>query len=289
MARLILPGKTACFRCLQRQLPEPGSVRTCDTSGIIGPAALLAASIQTSIALQFLTDKLLAPTALLVADAWHFSLDAIAVSRSENCPCCALGQFDFLSSRRQQAVTLCGRNAVQVRPAFDRRPDFGALASRFRRAHCARKRSVAPVGGATLRTHVVRRWACIVRGTDDPALARSLVARWIGIERHPGSNSSTSSVVYTTSCESALQTRATYAATTACRKPEGRSPRAPHCCPWTKSKGWFESGVNLGLRKIRLNGGEPLVRKDLSTLISRLMCIDGVEKYCPDHQWRFAR
>jgi cyclic pyranopterin phosphate synthase len=36
-------------------------------------------------------------------------------------------------------------------------------------------------------------------------------------------------------------------------------------------------GVNLGLRKIRLTGGEPLVRKDLSTLISRLMRIDGVE------------
>jgi GTP 3',8-cyclase len=36
-------------------------------------------------------------------------------------------------------------------------------------------------------------------------------------------------------------------------------------------------GVSLGLRKIRLTGGEPLVRKDLSTLISRLMRIEGVE------------
>ena len=36
-------------------------------------------------------------------------------------------------------------------------------------------------------------------------------------------------------------------------------------------------GVNLGLRKIRLTGGEPLVRKDLSTLIRRLVRIDGVE------------
>jgi cyclic pyranopterin phosphate synthase len=36
-------------------------------------------------------------------------------------------------------------------------------------------------------------------------------------------------------------------------------------------------GVNLGLRKIRLTGGEPLVRKDLNILITRLMRIEGIE------------
>jgi GTP 3',8-cyclase len=36
-------------------------------------------------------------------------------------------------------------------------------------------------------------------------------------------------------------------------------------------------GVSLGLRKIRLTGGEPLVRKDLNILITRLMRIEGVE------------
>jgi cyclic pyranopterin phosphate synthase len=36
-------------------------------------------------------------------------------------------------------------------------------------------------------------------------------------------------------------------------------------------------GARLGLRKIRLTGGEPLVRKDLNVLIARLMRIEGVE------------
>ena len=36
-------------------------------------------------------------------------------------------------------------------------------------------------------------------------------------------------------------------------------------------------GVSLGLRKIRLTGGEPLVREDLNILITRLMRIEGVE------------
>jgi adenylyltransferase/sulfurtransferase len=181
MARLIIPGKTACFRCLHNELPQAGAVRTCDTSGIIGPAALLAASIQASIALQFFTDRLSAPTELFVADAWNFALDSVAVSRSEGCPCCALGQFDFLRSQRQSAVTLCGRNAVQVRPVFDRRPDFDALASRL----CV-------VGAVQVKDQLLRLEVppyaltlfedgrAIVKGTDDPALARSLVARWIG-------------------------------------------------------------------------------------------------------------
>ena len=36
-------------------------------------------------------------------------------------------------------------------------------------------------------------------------------------------------------------------------------------------------GAGLGLRKIRLTGGEPLVRKDLNTLITRLLRIEGID------------
>src|SRR5258706_12492620 len=35
--------------------------------------------------------------------------------------------------------------------------------------------------------------------------------------------------------------------------------------------------VSLGVRKLRLTGGEPLVRKGLSTLIRRLSVIEGVD------------
>ncbi|WP_035352771.1 ThiF family adenylyltransferase [Edaphobacter aggregans] len=182
MAGLFVPGKTACFRCLHRDLPEPGAVRTCDMAGIIAPAALVAASIQASIALRFLTGKALPETSLIVADAWDLSLDRIVVSRDENCPCCALKQFDFLNMAGQQAITLCGRNAVQVRAVFERRPDFKALAGRL-----------GAVGAVRVNDHLLRLDAppyeltlfedgrVIVKGTPDPKLARSLVARWVGV------------------------------------------------------------------------------------------------------------
>ena len=36
-------------------------------------------------------------------------------------------------------------------------------------------------------------------------------------------------------------------------------------------------GAKLGIKKIRLTGGEPLVRKDLEVLVSKLSSIDGIE------------
>ena len=35
--------------------------------------------------------------------------------------------------------------------------------------------------------------------------------------------------------------------------------------------------VTLGVRKLRITGGEPLVRKDLATLIRKLAAIEGIE------------
>jgi len=182
MAGVIVPGKTACFRCVHQELPERGAVRTCDMAGIIGPAALVAASVQASIALRLLTGKALPEASLIVADVWDLSLDRIAVTRNENCPCCALKQFDFLNMPGQQAITLCGRNAVQVRTAFERRPDFKALAGRL-----------GVVGTVRVNDHLLRLSAppyeltlfedgrAIVKGTADLMLARSLVARWVGV------------------------------------------------------------------------------------------------------------
>ena len=182
MAGLIVPGKTACFRCLHRDLPPPGSVRTCDMAGVIGPAAVASASIQAAIALRFLTEKTLPEGGLIVGDLWDMTLDRIAVRRDPNCPCCGLQQFDFLSMPGQQATTLCGRNAVQVRPGFESRPDFKALAGRLGSVGTVRVndqllRLDAPPYELTL----FEDGRAIVKGTADPMLARSLVSRWVGV------------------------------------------------------------------------------------------------------------
>jgi cyclic pyranopterin phosphate synthase len=38
--------------------------------------------------------------------------------------------------------------------------------------------------------------------------------------------------------------------------------------------------ARIGIRKIRLTGGEPLVRKDIEQLVAKLAAIDGIEEVC---------
>ncbi|HMM35921.1 MAG TPA: ThiF family adenylyltransferase, partial [Thermoanaerobaculia bacterium] len=69
LAALLVPGVTPCLRCLLPELPEPGSAATCDTAGILGPAAHLAASMQAGPAVPYLATRECPPEAqLLFAD-----------------------------------------------------------------------------------------------------------------------------------------------------------------------------------------------------------------------------
>src|SRR5687768_2495058 len=42
----IVPGKTPCLRCLFPQPPSAGELETCDTAGVLAPAAAMVASFQ---------------------------------------------------------------------------------------------------------------------------------------------------------------------------------------------------------------------------------------------------
>jgi molybdopterin/thiamine biosynthesis adenylyltransferase len=184
VAQLVVPGKTPCLRCLHRELPEPGAAETCDMAGIIGPAATLAASLQVSLALRFLAEGAPpAESAILCADAWDLRMERIALPPRDasRCPCCGLGRFEFLEAEGRAATTLCG-NAVQVRALSSRRPDFAALAERLRGLGTVHVNDfLLRLRAPPYELTVFDDGRAIVKGTGDAALARSLVARWIGV------------------------------------------------------------------------------------------------------------
>lgn len=183
LAALLVPGVTPCLRCLLGEVPEPGSSATCDTAGILGPAAHLAASMQVGRALRWLATREVPSDAEVVyADVWEARFTRMTVPRDPSCPCCAARRFEFLSVETPQTSALCGRDSVQVRPLVPSRPDFAGLAERLR-----------PLGEVVANEYLLRYRAedveltlfsdgrAIVKGTSDPARARSLVARTFGV------------------------------------------------------------------------------------------------------------
>lgn len=175
---------SACLRCLFRDPPPPGTLPTCDTAGVIGPAVGAVASMQAGLALRLLVAPQDFEPALVELDAWGGGVRRIRVPRDPGCPCCAARAFPFLEGAEvTDAVSLCGRNTVQVLPAAgSARPDTAALADQLGAAGIAVQR-VGPLArfrADGCRFTLFPDGRALVEGTDDTDRARALVARWIG-------------------------------------------------------------------------------------------------------------
>ena len=182
---------TPCLRCLFEEAPPAGTGATCDTVGVIGPAAAIVANFEVAEALKILTGNFdrVCPT-MLSFDLWSNTFKQFKVEDAYergDCPCCKHGRFDYLDGRLGSgAATLCGRNAVQLRQKRETEDvDLAEIASRLR-AHGEVK-----VNAFMLRAKLKDRdqpyeltvfpdGRAIVHGTHEPSVARSLYAKFIG-------------------------------------------------------------------------------------------------------------
>jgi molybdopterin/thiamine biosynthesis adenylyltransferase len=180
----IRPHVTPCLRCFIPELPTGGE--TCDTAGVIGPIIHIVASYQATEALKLLVgdEKNLNPN-LEHMEIWRNMNTQMNMSNKRNpeCPTCGKGIFEFLelSGNEDTAVSLCGRNSVQISPATERKMDLETLEKRF-----------TPLGEVErnkflLRFHtgeytlvIFPNGRVVIQGTDDVTTARSLYAKYIG-------------------------------------------------------------------------------------------------------------
>jgi adenylyltransferase/sulfurtransferase len=184
----IFPGETACLRCFIEEPPDPGVTDTCDTAGVIGPAVHVVSALQATAALKILSGQpqLVAPksTILDVWDGTFRQLDLSQLRPANNCPACVQGRRDWLHGRStSQSAVLCGRNAVQITPGQPFRLSLEDLAAGWsglgrvtRNAFLARLLVSDPEYDIT----VFKDGRAIIQGTDDPAVARGLYARYVG-------------------------------------------------------------------------------------------------------------
>ena len=184
---------TACLSCLF-PTPPAGPVETCDTAGILSTAVNLAASLQSTEALKFLTGQShLMRRTFVSFDLWAGAQGVTAnrLSHSElstshpatNCSTCDLRRFPYLAGVDRPHITLCGRNSVQIHE-HHRPIDLPAL-----RARLAGNPDLRELRGNNLLLRFRRGpqtltlfgdGRAVIQGTTDPVLARALYARFIG-------------------------------------------------------------------------------------------------------------
>jgi adenylyltransferase/sulfurtransferase len=173
--------RTACLACVF-PAPPTGAVETCDTAGILSTAVNLAASLQATEALKFLTGQpQLMRRTLVSFDLWTGERSEIATGTSRvNCEVCGERVFRYLAGEQRPHITLCGRNSVQIHE-HHRPIDLGVLQEKLARLGEVR------ANGLLLRFErpphtltVFPDGRALIQGTTDVAVARSLYARFLG-------------------------------------------------------------------------------------------------------------
>lgn len=184
----VIPGETACLRCLIDSAPEPGAVETCDTAGVLASIINVIASLQVVDALKLLSGNRAAiEPKLTVIDVWdgtYRRMNMQGLRERSGCPACNEGERIWLRGTvGSQTTILCGRNAVQVSPPAKTKLSFEDLATRL-----------ADVGTVNYNNYLFRLTLnegeyeltafpdgrVIVKGTEEISTAKTLYAKYIG-------------------------------------------------------------------------------------------------------------
>jgi len=183
----IVPGTTACLRCLFPTPPSAAQLPTCDTAGVLGPAAVAIASIAAAAAMRLLIGAGPMPRGLISLDLWsgQWRELASALAAAPDCPCCGRREFPFLCKiDGDLTTTLCGRAAVQVLSAGRTCVDLASAARRWQGIGAVQQspwfvrcQLHEPVG---IDLTLFGDGRLLVHGTVDPARARSIYARFVG-------------------------------------------------------------------------------------------------------------
>ena len=88
-AMTVLPGKSACYRCVFQDLPPKDAIPSCSQAGVLNSVVGVIGSIQATEALKFLaqTGELLTDC-LLTLDALSMDFRKITVRRNSECRAC---------------------------------------------------------------------------------------------------------------------------------------------------------------------------------------------------------
>ncbi|AIY90145.1 HesA/MoeB/ThiF family protein [Geoglobus acetivorans] len=103
----IVPGETACYRCVFRHAPPPGSVPTCQEAGVIGATVGVLGTLQSIEAIKLLTgigEPL--KNRMLVVDLLTMDFTELKLKKDPECPVCSGKVRDIIPEKYAESCQL---------------------------------------------------------------------------------------------------------------------------------------------------------------------------------------
>ncbi len=97
----VVPGETACLRCIFADPPPRELTPACDTVGVLGPIVVTIAALQAAEALKLAAGRREALShKITTVDLWQNSCEQVDLPPADpSCPCCGRRRFEFLEGR----------------------------------------------------------------------------------------------------------------------------------------------------------------------------------------------
>jgi len=179
----IIPGETACFRCLIKKMPAPGSQPTCSTVGVLNMITGIISGYQTAEAVKYLVKSPDLRKTVLVVDVWENICENVPIEKDMDCKTCVHGEYEFSQNKLGSYTTsLCGSDAIQIVPQTKGTIDFQALHD-----------SLTQLGDVSFNQFLLRfaykdisitlfpDGRAIIKGVVDPGEAKSIYSEYIGL------------------------------------------------------------------------------------------------------------
>jgi molybdopterin/thiamine biosynthesis adenylyltransferase len=197
MTMTVIPGKTACFRCVFPVLPDAGLVPTCETAGIVGTVPAVIGALQATEAIKILVGAEVNKD-LINIDVWRSDFHHLKIDRRTDCPACR-GKYEFLDKTFGiKTTSFCGQSrAIQVVNTGVTRIDLDKLAEQLRKvgevSHNEFMLNFSVNGNEMV---IFPDGRAIVKNTIDEALSKELYARYVENFQRKGTFPATGKVVY---------------------------------------------------------------------------------------------
>ncbi len=181
MTMTVIPGETACFRCVFPTLPDVGTTPTCETAGIVGTVPAVIGALQATEAIKILVGA--EPNReLTMIDVWKGTFHHFRPAPRKDCPACH-GKYEFLEGRFViKTTSLCGQSrAVQVVNTEVTKIDLNELAARLRSAgDVSHNEFMLHFSIGDNEIIVFPDGRAIIKNTVDESLAKELYDKYIG-------------------------------------------------------------------------------------------------------------